>query len=362
MRLSLCELSEFDDFIFLDSSLRLKESRSYLFVKPLKVITAFCYSDIVKCFSAIDKHVDKGYWISGYIQYDAGLAFLPEHENAEKFHTPLLWFGVYENPIAVTGLDDSRAYKPYIKVSDTITRAHYFDVIKDIKKELSAGNTYQVNYTFQKKIKADCSAENLYFSLRQNQHTEYSCFIKNQYGAAICFSPELFFSRKDNRLVAKPMKGTVPRGNNIEEDLALSEFLKNDEKNRAENLMIVDLLRNDIGQVTEAGSVKVLSMFDISGYKTLYQMTSTIEGRLKDGMGYTDIFRALFPCGSVIGAPKLNTMRIIKKIEKDKRGIYCGAIGYISPKKKAIFNVPIRVLQRSVNARDWIYGVGSGIV
>jgi para-aminobenzoate synthetase/4-amino-4-deoxychorismate lyase len=173
-------------------------------------------------------------------------------------------------------------------------------------------------------------------------------------------SPELFFSREGQHIVARPMKGTIGRGASTEEDAANAQWLTTDAKNRAENLMIVDLLRNDLSVVAEAGSVHVPALFTAERYETLWQMTSTVEAWLRPGVGTGDVVRALFPCGSVTGAPKIRAMQLIADFEAEPRGVYCGAVGFVAPGGRAVFNVPIRtVVLRGAEGR---MGSGSGVV
>ncbi|MEK6571444.1 MAG: bifunctional anthranilate synthase component I family protein/class IV aminotransferase, partial [Bacteroidota bacterium] len=184
--------------------------------------------------------------------------------------------------------------------------------------------------------------------------------MKSKDREILCLSPELFFRYKDGTIVTKPMKGTAQRGKTLEEDLQQASWLRHDEKNRAENLMIVDLLRNDLGRICEIGTVNVEELFSVEKYQTLFQMTSTISGRVKNGTTYLEILRSLFPSGSVTGAPKIRSMRIIHELEESPRGVYTGAIGYFSPANEAVFNVAIRTIVIRGNTGEM--GVGSGIV
>ncbi len=185
-----------------------------------------------------------------------------------------------------------------------------------------------------------------------NQKTPYNCYIKNEWEEILSFSPELFFEISEDKIFTKPMKGTIKRGESKEEDIKNINFLKNDEKNRAENVMIVDLLRNDLGKIAKTGSVNVEKLFEIETHKTLHQMTSEISAELENDTTLYQIFEAIFPCGSVTGTPKINTMKIIGETETGTRGVYCGAIGLIT-KEKTVFSVPIRILQRKINDKNF---------
>lgn len=352
--------------VFLDSALSAdSKCRSYLFQKPLKQITAFRLEDVSNSLDQVQRLSDR-FWLAGYVRYESSFAFLPlklKQDFKTERMRPLLWFGVYKRPkVFHCPIDDLPPYDPIIDLKFKLSYAQYRRLIADIKDQIREGNTYQVNYTFDILVQAGCSPETLYFYLRQFQRTPYCAYIDNAYEQILSFSPELFFQRDGQKIWTRPMKGTSARGKTHEDDERSREGLKSDAKNRAENLMIVDLLRNDLGRICKTGTVSAPSMFDVETHPTVHQMTSLIEGQLQDGMTYPAIFQSLFPCGSVTGAPKINTMQIIRRVEQGVRGVYCGAIGYISPKQKSVFSVPIRILQRAKHDDLWQYRVGSGIV
>ncbi|MDI6783757.1 MAG: aminodeoxychorismate synthase component I, partial [bacterium] len=224
------------------------------------------------------------------------------------------------------------------------------------------GHTYQVNYTYKERFRFQGSPAGLYSDLRKKQSVPYSAFINVDPYYIISFSPELFFRKQGDRMTVQPMKGTSARGRYLLEDRTQIERLKKDSKNRSENLMIVDLLRNDLGKISQVGSVRVERLFEVIKYPTLLQMTSTITSQLAPNVEFSEIFRSLFPSGSVTGAPKIRTMELIRELEPEPRGIYTGSIGYITPEKTAVFNVAIRtvVIDRSKNCAE--LGIGSGIV
>lgn len=249
----------------------------------------------------------------------------------------------------------------YIFPTPSINYEEFASAIGKIKDEIAQGNTYEVNYTYNYEAEFFGDSYNLFLSLLREQKTPYNAFIRNNYEEILSFSPELFFELEKGRILTKPMKGTVKRADDPEKDEENKIFLKNDLKNRAENVMIVDLLRNDLGQVAKTGSVEVTKLFEIETHKTLHQMTSQIEAEVKNGTTLYEIFKAIFPCGSITGAPKISTMEIIEKVEKGKRDVYCGAIGVISP-EKTVFSVPIRILQRKKGETAFKYRVGGAIV
>lgn len=320
-----------------------------IFTNPINVICAFNREELEAAFVLIEELKQK-YFLAGYIRY--------ETFSVREYHLPLLYFEVFEN---------YNKYKPRegknlpLNPVPCVNFCEYSNAIKKIKDEIASGNTYEVNYTYDFEVPYEGDDLELFETLLNRQKTSYNFYLKNEYDTVLSFSPELFFKIKDNHIITKPMKGTVRRGKNREEDIKLINYLKNDEKNRAENVMIVDLLRNDLGRIAKKGSVEVTKLFEIETHKTLHQMTSQIEADLKDSTTLFDIFKAIFPCGSITGAPKISTMKIINQVEKGTRDIYCGAIGMISP-EETIFSVPIRILQKCGNEKFFKYRAGGAIV
>jgi len=363
---TIADLLEQTECVFCDTARPDAHGReSYLFTGARSHVTAWTPDGVRPALERIQK-LSERFWLAGYIRYEAAAAFLPRKmklsRRRKQPRRPLVWFGVYEKPRSVRGFEGRGGYAPVVTVQATLSYADYARRIKQIKSQIQNGNTYQVNFTFDMMVKAGCSPEVLYAHLRNYQKTPYCAFIKNACEQVLCFSPELFFSREGSRIWTRPMKGTAARGATDPDDVRKRDALRRDEKNRAENLMIVDLLRNDLGRIAQTGSVSVPSLFDVETHPTLHQMTSLIQADLKDGVTYAEIFGALFPCGSVTGAPKLKTMEIIRQTEEGERGVYCGAIGYIAPGNRAVFTVPIRILQRPCPGGPWQYRVGSGIV
>lgn len=325
-----------------------------IFKNPIKIIKAFSNDEFKRAFEEIEKYKSR-FYLLGYIRYEAKEIFLG---NQILSDLPLLYFEVfedYETYIPSEHQNINLTLEPQILFSD------YKKAVEKIKEEIACGNTYEVNYTYDFRIPYNGDEFMLYEYFLKKQETQYNTFIKNDYETLLSFSPELFFELEKNHIITKPMKGTVKRGNTKQEDENLKKFLFNDEKNRAENVMIVDLLRNDLGRVAKTGTVNVSKLFEIETHKTLHQMTSQIEADLKENTKLYDIFKAIFPCGSITGAPKISTMKIIDAVEKDKRGIYCGAIGFISP-QKSTFSVPIRILQKQNSDNFYKYRVGGAIV
>lgn len=329
------------------------------FENPIEIIQAFDNESFAEAFKKIE-HLRNSHYLLGYIRYEAKEIFLGKQIKPKY---PLLYFEVYEKERGKRekGKDNGTVYPFTLSHHSLIDYKTYKNAIKQIKEEIACGNTYQVNYTYDYKIETDIDGFDLYNAILPNQTTPYNTYIKNNYEEILCFSPELFFELEGNRIKTKPMKGTVKRGETEEEDKKNIEFLKNDIKNRAENVMIVDLLRNDLGKIAKTGSVKVDKLFEVETHNTLHQMTSEVTAELEENITLYEIFEAIFPCGSITGAPKINTMKIIDELETGQRGIYCGAIGLISP-EKTIFSVPIRILQKKNDQDFFSCRVGGAIV
>ena len=320
-----------------------------LFTNPLKTIVAFDFDELKKAFKEIEK-LKNDFYIVGYLRYNAF--------SNESSIFPLLYFEVF-NSYNIYKKRNTK--KLLLNPTPCVNFCEYSRAIKKIKEEIANGNTYEVNYTYDFNVPYDGDELELFDFLLSKQKTPYNFYLKNEYDTVLSFSPELFFTLKDNHIVTKPMKGTVKRGETQSEDEKLIEFLKNDEKNRAENVMIVDLLRNDLGRIAEVGTVNVSKLFEVETHKTLHQMTSQIEADLRANVTLFDIFKAIFPCGSITGAPKISTIKVISDVEEGSRGIYCGAIGMISP-EETIFSVPIRILQKNNQQKSFKYRVGGAIV
>lgn len=327
------------------------------FSKPIKIIEAFDNKSFVEAFCEIFNFA-KSHYLLGYIRYEAKEIFLNKKIRTKY---PLLYFEVFEDYSPSTLAGEGVGVRGNLTILPQIDYKTYSNAIKQVKKEIAQGNTYEVNYTYDYKIKTNVDGYSLFQSLLKRQKTPYNAYIKNQYEEILSFSPELFFELEGNKIKTKPMKGTVKRGKTEKEDLKNIKFLKNDIKNRAENVMIVDLLRNDLGKIAKTGTVTVDKLFEIETHKTVHQMTSEISAELQENTSLYQIFEAIFPCGSITGAPKINTMKIIDEVETGTREIYCGAIGLISP-DKTIFSVPIRILHKHNSENFYKCRVGGAIV
>jgi para-aminobenzoate synthetase/4-amino-4-deoxychorismate lyase len=327
------------------------------------VLRATTVDEVLPALDEIDRAVAAGLHAAGFVAYEAA----PAMDNALACRTahpalPLLTFGIFRDRIdAPLSLDSERVGAGTFGEPLPMTGPDEYErAIKRILDYIGAGDTYQVNYTFPLRGTFQGDPDDLYRSLCRAQHSEYCAMLRFEDVAILSASPELFFSWRDGELRMKPMKGTRPRGRWTEEDDALAEALRTSAKDRAENLMIVDLLRNDLGRIARFGSVNVESLYDIERYPTVHQMTSTVVAKTTPEASLRDVFRALFPSGSVTGAPKVRTSEIILELEPSPRGVYTGAIGFASP-GEAVFSVAIRTVLLDLTSGVYELGVGSGI-
>ncbi|MED3643341.1 aminodeoxychorismate synthase component I [Caldifermentibacillus hisashii] len=331
----------------------------YLFKDPLEIIEAYTFEDVLTGLDRIQDAINQGYYAAGFLSYESAPAFHQVLKVKNGNTMPLLWFGIFSEPDHAY-VNRTRSFS----LSDwqpDVSQREYRTAISQIKNAIKKGITYQTNYTLRLNARFQGDAISLFTQMKNAQAANYSAYIHTGEFSVISASPELFFHLKDNVLTTKPMKGTVKRGKTFEEDREKAEWLYQSEKNRAENIMIVDLLRNDLGMIAEIGTVHVEKLFEIEPYPTVHQMTSTIKAKLKSNTKFVDIFKAIFPCGSITGAPKASTMKIIAELEKAPREVYCGTIGFITPDKEAIFNVPIRTIIIDNKSGKATYGVGGGI-
>ncbi|MGB2868025.1 MAG: aminodeoxychorismate synthase component I [Bacteroidota bacterium] len=362
--------------VLLESSRRDRNNfRSFLFQSPLSIIETDSIEAVEARLCDIDSALREGFHVAGFLSYEAGLAFEKIVPSSPRATVPLLWFGVYKSPIVFdhrTGKFEGRNGTPkrtigassFIEVNSlvpSVSEQEYSRSVSRILEYIRNGDTYQVNYTFKLKSPFVNSASELYMAMRQNQRVGYAAFINTGRHLVASASPELFFSIKGRSITLKPMKGTAPRGRTTKEDKANRALLDSSEKDRAENLMIVDLLRNDVGRIAETGSVHVNSLFDIERLETVHQATSTITARLERSMTMARVLKALFPSGSVTGAPKIRTMQIVDELEREPRGVYTGAVGFFSPDNRATMSVAIRTLVIDPSRRAMELGIGSGI-
>ncbi|QWV93766.1 aminodeoxychorismate synthase component I [Geomonas oryzisoli] len=332
----------------------------FAFAGHVGEISARTPEEVRPAFEELQRQLAAGLHAAGFVCYEAAGAINDTLTTAPAHPMPLLWFGLFttrrpktfpqhEAPFRCTDWQISPGWESYR------------DSVQEIRDFIAAGDSYQVNYTIRQRFAFSGCSRSFFSALCGNQPTPYNCYLECGRWRVLSASPELFFSLSGDRLVTRPMKGTAPRGRWYAEDLARKEQLRQSPKEVAENLMIVDLLRNDMGMVSQTGSVQVDSLFDVESHPTVHQMTSTIQSRVEEGVTPLELFEALFPCGSVTGAPKRRSMEIIAQLEREPRGLYTGCLGYFSPGGEAQFSVAIRTAVLDLQTGRGEMGIGSGI-
>ncbi|MEP6619033.1 MAG: aminodeoxychorismate synthase component I [bacterium] len=329
------------------------------FTNPVEVIVADDVKNVRPALARVEARAAAGYFAVGFVSYDAAPAFDSALRVNASLHMPLLWFAVFTAPTEraqlITG-DNARAtWRPHV------TESQYERAIADIQRGIRDGTFYQVNHTLRLRAEWSGDPRAAYEALRAAQPAAYGMYVDTGRFHVLSVSPELFFSRTGRDIQARPMKGTARRGRWPSEDASAAAGLKASPKERAENVMIVDLVRNDLGRIADVGSVTVSRLFEVEQHPTVWQMTSTISARLPAQTGLPDIFGALFPCGSVVGAPKIAAASWIADHEDAPRGVYCGSMGIVRPGGDCTFNVAIRTLVIDGESGIAEYGAGGGI-
>ncbi|HEY9194346.1 MAG TPA: aminodeoxychorismate synthase component I [Methyloversatilis sp.] len=330
-----------------------------VFGTPCETVRADTPDQVLPALRRVAQAARDGLHAVGHLAYEAAPAFERSARVREGSLLPLVWFGLHTAPLDV----EPQAPEPF-SVSDwtlDTTRDQYERAIEQIRAAIRRGDAYQMNYTIRAHARFSGDALSFYEHLRLAQQADFCAYADIGSHRILSASPELFFSWQDGVLTTRPMKGTARRGQLPREDAELARWLRDSEKNRAENLMIVDLLRNDLSRLSMPGGVRVPRLFSIENYPTVLQMTSTITARTRPEITLEDVFAALFPCGSITGAPKLKAMEIIAGLETSPRGVYCGAIGHIAPGGAARFNVAIRTVTLDVARGELECGLGGGI-
>lgn len=379
-------LVEKEQFVFLDTAKPGPDNfTSLLFLDPVSRLQCRCGDDRQSFLAEVESVLATGYYVAGWFSYEFGYLFEERLQGllCREGDASLLLadLGVFRAPcffdhrsgdcsFPLLPQEDGRLLSAGCQISNirpNQRREAYLQAIQEIQRYILAGDTYQVNYTLKLLFDFRGSPEEFYAMLRRNQSVAYGAYLRFGEQRLLSFSPELFFRKDASEILVRPMKGTMKRGRFSEEDGEQAHHLQNDEKNRSENVMIVDLLRNDLGRLMhDLGDVPVhtRSLFDVERYETLLQMTSTViaaGGReCLASLSLSRMLQALFPCGSVTGAPKIRTMEILNELEPGRRGVYTGAIGYLAPSGEALFNVPIRTV--SLCGARGEMGIGSGIV
>ncbi|MBS0450588.1 MAG: aminodeoxychorismate synthase component I [Proteobacteria bacterium] len=338
------------------------------FGRPLAILAASTPDEVVPLLDAVHRHAMQGRWCVGFVQYEAAPAF----DAAMAVHAargPLAWFSVHDEAFPwpdMPGIETADGQAP-LRWQSSLGRAQFDAAISRIHQAIEHGDVYQVNFTagmHAKREPTDAHVQRLdslrlFAALRRAQPRAYAAWIDTGEQQVVSVSPELFFHWQGEDILARPMKGTAARGATPSADAAAAKALRASAKERAENVMIVDLLRNDMSRIAQPFSVQVQRLFDVAAWPTVWQMTSDVLARTRSGTTLADVFGALFPCGSVTGAPKLSAMRIIRELEPAARGVYCGAVGLVQPGGAATFNVPIRTV--TMNNDALACGIGSGV-
>ena len=331
---------------------------SLAFGAPLRVLAAGDPGEVAGVLRSAEREARAGRWVVGFLRYEAAAAFDPALRVRPGSGT-LAWFGVHDAPLGCPspGPGDARLEG----LEPEMDRAEHATAVEAIRSAIAAGAVYQANLTFRLRGRLAGDPLALYRRLRAAQGTGQTAYVRAGSRAVVSASPELFLLRRGDRVTSRPMKGTAARGRFPAEDAAIRERLLQSEKDRAENVMIADLLRNDLGRVAVPGSVEAAPLFTPERFRTVWQLTSTVTARMRPGTDLADLLAATFPCGSVTGAPKVAAVALLTSRERSSRGAYCGAVGALAPGGDACFNVAIRTVELDLDTGEALYGTGGGI-
>jgi para-aminobenzoate synthetase/4-amino-4-deoxychorismate lyase len=336
--------------------------RSFRFAGLERVLTAQTPTEVLPLLAAVEQAVAAGRHAAGFLSYEAAPGLDPVLTTHPRGALPLGWFGIFAERHAVApGEPAAPGTSRLLAPAPSQSAAEYAAAFAAVKEYIAAGDCYQVNLTWRERFRFAGDPFALYRQLCRAQPAAFCAWLECGEWAVASVSPELFFARHGREIVMRPMKGTALRDDRRGENRGQRHPLVTSPKERAENLMIVDLVRNDLGRVAETGSVAVPALFTVESYPTLHQMTSTVTARLRANTGLTELFQALFPCGSVTGAPKRRSMAIIRELEEGPRGLYCGALGFASPGDEAVFSVAIRTAILDLARGTGELGIGSGV-
>ncbi len=327
---------------------------------PVEILQASTLDEVRPTLRAAEAAAAAGRIAAGFVTYEAAPAFDPALQARTSSSLPLAWFGVFDDAQTLDRLSGSATDTPGTSWQPSMNSAEYKKGIDAIHRHIARGDAYQVNFTLRLTSSFPTEPWDLFVALCRGQRSRCCAFVDTGDRVLCSASPELFFRLEGERLWSRPMKGTAPRGRTREEDARQARWLQTSTKNQAENLMIVDMVRNDLGRIAIPDTVEVSELWHLEKYPSLFQLTSTVEGRTQASI--ENIFAALFPCASVTGAPKVRSMEIIRELEQGPRGAYTGAIGLIGPGRRARFNVAIRTVDVDTVAERASYGTGSGVV
>lgn len=336
------------------------ERQPLTFTRPRELLVATRPAEVGGVLRRAEACAKAGAWVAGFVCYEAAAAFDPAFRFGGRGDLPLAWFAVCDAPLPGMAPPAAAAGVPPSWTA-SVGRHRYARDIRAIQQRIAAGDAYQVNHTIRLHSPWAGDPQVLFQRLHAAHPGGYGACLDLGRFHILSLSPELFFRREGDRVTTRPMKGTARRGASPAEDRRLAEGLLASAKERAENLMIVDLLRNDLSRLALPRTVEVPALFALEGYPSVWQMTSTVRCRLRPEVDLVALFAALFPCGSITGAPKIKAMEIIAGLEGEARGIYCGAVGFLRPGGDAVFNVAIRTLLVDTLRQEATYGVGGGI-
>ncbi|MEI3606428.1 bifunctional chorismate-binding protein/class IV aminotransferase [Pseudogracilibacillus sp. SE30717A] len=346
-------------FLQFDFSSEKNSRNSIVFSNPTDVIWTNSFSEVSDCLKKVQQAVDLGFYAAGYLSYEAAYAWRKRNKIYRDVTMPLLWFGLFESPKSPFSHKEES-----FSVSDWTfnqTKDEYSQSFNLIQQAIERGETDQINYTGHFQTPFSGCAYTFYNQLKSAQQANYCAYMDLENIQVLSASPELFFQVKNGKLIARPMKGTVHRGKTWKDDAINRQWLAASEKNKLENDLITELMIEEFKKVVEQPSIKVVDQHNVEKYPTVYQMTSTIQGDIQEKVSIIDILTTLFPCGSITGVPKQVAIDLIADLEKSPRGVYCGAIGYITPNNEAVFNVPIRTVVIDKKKHLASYGAGGGI-
>lgn len=340
-----------------------KQSRLLCFDHPTKILSTDKRDDVIPVLEEVQKAVQDGWYAAGGISYEAASAFDPAYPHRpceERSSQPLIWFGLY--PAFISRRIPRRTVADY-KVGrwkTSVPKEIYFHALRQIREYIRNGDCYQANYTFPLSSTFFGNAWPYFLRLIEAHRSRYGALVHMGSSLHCSASPELFFERRGSQVICKPMKGTCERGLTAQLDRENAAWLEHSQKNRAENVMILDMIRNDLGKIAEPGSVQVTNIFEVEPYPTVHQMTSTV--RASTSSTFVDLFKALFPCASITGAPKKRCMEILQNLEPFQRNMYTGCLGFMTPTGYSRFSVAIRTVSIDVHRNRAVFGTGSGIV
>lgn len=363
-----------EPFALLENTRDAVDSPAYLFRQPVAEVICHRGAEVSAALADLERLRQQGLYLCGYLAYEAAY-FIADKQSfqlapEQRCDTPLIHFYAFSEREVLTasqaqGLLASLASGPSVTaIRDlqlNMTQAAYTDALEQVRTHIRDGDSYQVNYTLKYRFDYQGSAPSLYQTLRASQSVEFAAYLNFPEFSVLSISPELFIRKQGSDLLSRPMKGTAARGQSAEQDREIVAGMRSDPKTLSENVMIVDLMRNDLSRIASKGTVSVEKLFEVQTFETLHQMISTVKGQVDPQIGIDQVLAGLFPCGSITGAPKLRTMEIIEQLEVERRGIYTGAIGYLTPDNDFCFNVPIRTCLAYPDGRAEM-GVGGGIL